>query len=180
MPDDKGNLYVFEAIELRNEYDRHIKLLEQLVEGKQTKRNALFRSGDGEEREPASDFDHRQIEERLKKLRTKRVKLNQAIQVTNFESQIEYNGEQISLAETLEIRKNLLADITASSQRVVNSAYKRIIHKEERDIVHEPRHAFQQSYAEFQEKIRALRHLITQIHRANHCNIVKFKDEKDR
>jgi len=27
MPDDKGNLYLFEAIELRNEYDRNIKLL---------------------------------------------------------------------------------------------------------------------------------------------------------
>jgi len=177
MPDEKGNLYVFEAIELRNEYDRHIKLLEQLVKDEQTQQDRLFHRSEEEKREPSADFDQRQIEERLKKLQTKRVKLNQAIQVTNFESQVEYQEDQISLAEALEIRKNLLADIAASSQRVVNSAYKRIIHKEERDIVHEPRHSFQQSYAEFQEKVRTLRHLITQIHRANHRNVVKFKDE---
>jgi hypothetical protein len=33
MPDEKGNLYLFEAIELRKEYDRRIKLLEQLLGG---------------------------------------------------------------------------------------------------------------------------------------------------
>lgn len=31
MPDGKGNLYLSEAIELRNEYDRHIKLLQDLT-----------------------------------------------------------------------------------------------------------------------------------------------------
>ena len=28
MPDKKGNLYLYEAIELRNEFDRHVELLE--------------------------------------------------------------------------------------------------------------------------------------------------------
>lgn len=177
MPDEKGNLYVFEAIELRNAYDRHIKLLETLITEDHNKRERLFSRSEEEEREPASDFDPKQIEEQLKKLQTKRVKLNQAIQVSNFESQIPYQGEQISLAEALEVRKNLLADMQALSQRVQTSAYKRVIHKEERDIVHEPRHAFRQTYEEFQEKLRILRQLITQIHRANHQNVVKFKDE---
>lgn len=35
MPGDKGNLCLFEAIELRNEYDSHIKLLKKLTEGDQ-------------------------------------------------------------------------------------------------------------------------------------------------
>ena len=165
MPDEKGNVYVFEAIELRNEYDRHIKLLEQLVAGEQTKREGLFHRSDEEKREPTSEFEQHVIEERLKKLQTKRVKLNQAIQVANFQYQIEYQGEQISLAEALELRKNLLADLNAKSQRVQDSAYKRIIHKEERDIVHEPRHSFHQSYEDFQNTLRRLRHLVTQIHR---------------
>lgn len=178
MPDEKGNVYLFEAIELRNEYDRHIKLLEQLVEGEESKRGGgLFRRSDEEEREPTSEFAPHAIEEDLKKLQTKRVKLNQAIQVANFQYQIEYQGEQISLAEALELRKNLLADLKAKSQRVQDSAYKRIIHKEERDIVHEPRHSFQQSYEDFQTTLRRLRHLVTQIHRVNHSSLVNFKDE---
>ncbi len=177
MPDEKRNLYVFEAIELRNEYDRYIKLLEHVLEEDQTKRDRLFPRNEEEVKEAAADFDPKTIEKKLKKLQTKRVKLNQAIQVSNFESQIEYQGEKVSLAEALELRKNLLKDLVVLKQRVAESAYKRVIHKEERDIVHEPRHSFVQSYEEYQSKLRTLRQLITQIHRANHANTVKFKDE---
>lgn len=177
MPDEKGNLYLFEAIELRSEYDRHLKLLEQLVDGEQTKRERLFAAREEEEREPSAGFEPQHVAELLKKLQTKRVKLNQAIQAANFTAQIEFQGEQISLAEALEIRKNLLTDVTAISQRVANAAYKRIIHKEERDIVHEPKQPFGQTYAEFQAALRKLRQLLTQIHRANHATLVNFKDE---
>lgn len=177
MPDKKGNLYLFEAIELRNEYDRHIKLLEELLEEDKSKRGRLLQSSNEEEKEPAADFEQEELEERLKKLQTKRVKLNQAIQMANFEYQISYNGEDISIAEALEIRKNLLSDQKAISQRVLSSAYNRIIHKEERDIVHEPRHSFKETYEEFQNNLKQLRHLITQIHVANHENSVEFKDE---
>jgi len=177
MPDKKGNLYLFEAIELRNEYDRHIKQLEKLIEGETSKRDSYFRDNREEKREPVAEFDVKALGEKLKKIQTKRVKLNQAIQVANFEYQIDYNGEKISLAEALEIRKNLLADLEAMSQRVYNSAFKRIIHKEERDIVHEPKQSFKQSYEEFQSGLNKLRHLINQIHVANHENVVNFKDE---
>ena len=177
MPDEQGNLYVFEAVELRNEYDRHIKLLEKVLEGEESQRERMFGRAEHEEKTPVAGFDPHEIEARLKKLQTKRVKLNQAIQISNFESQIEYQGEQVSLAEALELRKNLLADLTALNQRVQDSAYKRVIHKEERDIEHEPRHGFAQSYEEYLTKLRTLRLLITRIHRANHTNTVKFKDE---
>jgi len=33
MPDKKGNLYLYEAIELRKEYARHVELLEGLLGG---------------------------------------------------------------------------------------------------------------------------------------------------
>ena len=177
MPDEKGNLYVFEAIELRAEYDRYIKLLEKLLETDQTKQDRLFHRTDEERREPAAGFDLAVTEEKLKKLQTKRVKLNQAIQISNFEAQIDYQGEQISLAEALELRKNLLADLAVLRQRVVDSAYNQIIHKEERDIVHEPRYAFTPGYEDYQKKLKTFRQLVTQIHRANHTNTVKFKDE---
>ncbi|MCG2720066.1 MAG: hypothetical protein L6266_05065 [Nanoarchaeota archaeon] len=177
MPDNKGNLYLFEAIELRNEYDRHIKLLEKLTQGDQNKSDRFFNNRDEEEREPASDFNQKELEEKLKRLQIKRVKLNQAIQVANFKYQIDYDGEKISIAEALEIRKNLLTDIEAISKRVINSAYKRIIHKEERDIVHKPKHPFKQMYDSYQNNIRKIRHIVTQIHIANHRSVVNFKEE---
>ena len=178
MPDEKGNLYLFEAIALRNEYDRHVKLIEELLEESGSKKERLFRSSDEEEKEPASDFDPNEMRQRLKKLQTKRVKLNQAIQVANFEYKVDHDGEAISLAEALEIRKNLLADIEALSQRVVSSAYKRVIHKEERDIIREPRQPFKEGYGDFQELLSKLRNLVTAIHVVNHVSTVKFKDEK--
>ncbi len=117
------------------------------------------------------------MEESLKKLQTKRVKLNQAIQVANFQHQVEYRGEEISVAEALELRKNLLSDLEAHSDRVVKSAYTRVIHKEERDIVHKPRHPFKPSYEEYGKALRRFRGLVTRIHKINHAGVVKFKDE---
>ena len=177
MPDKKGNLYLFEAIELRKEYDRHIKLLENLLGNDQSHKEDFFHTSKEEEKEPATDFDQKELEEKLKKLQTKRVKLNQAIQMANFKVQIDYSGEKISIAEALEIRKNLLSDDEVISQRVLNSAYKRIIHKEERDIVHKPKHSFKKTYEDFQNNLKKIRHMVTQIHVVNHKSIVNFKDE---
>jgi hypothetical protein len=177
MPDEKGNLYLFEAIELRKEYDRRIKLLEQLLGGEEGKQDRLFRRSDEEKREPSADFDLGKMEENLKNIQTKRVKLNQAIQSANFESKIEYEGEMIPIAEALELRKNLISDLEVISRRVLDSAYTRVIHKEERDIVHEPRHRFKESYEDFQNRLKKLRDLVTRIHKANHAYCVKFKDE---
>jgi hypothetical protein len=177
MPDERGNLYLFEAIELRNEYVRQIKLLQNLLEEPESKRERLFSKNDDEDKEPASGYDPKELEESLKKLKTKRVKLNQEIQIANLKSQFDYRGEQISLAEALEIRKNLLSDKDALAERVINSAYKRIIHKEERDIVREPKHPFKEIYEEFQDNLRRLRQMVNQIHIVNHTTTVNFKDE---
>jgi lysyl-tRNA synthetase class I len=177
MPDSKENLYLFEAIVLRNEYDRYTKLLEKLIEGEQKNTDKFFSRGDEEERESASDFSQQELEEELGKLKTRRVKLNQAIQTANFKYQIDYEGEKISIAEALEIRKNLLADTETISQRVINSAYKRIIHKEERDIVHEPKHSFKQVYDIFRDNIKKLRAIVIQIHNVNFISVVNFREE---
>lgn len=177
MPDQKGNLYLFEAIELRNEYDRHIKLIENLIGESETKRGRLFHNSDDEGKEPAAEFNQNELEERLKKLQTKRIKLNQAVQMANFSAQIDYNGEKISITEALEVRKSFFTSHEAISQRVLDSAYKRVIHKEERDIVHEPKHSFRKMYEDFQNNLRTLRAVINQIHLVNHKTTVSFKDE---
>jgi len=176
MPDKKGNLYLFEAIELRNEFDRHIKLLENLIEENNAPRER-FLSDTEEEKKPVDEFNCQEIEQVLKNLQTKRVKLNQAIQVANFNHQVQFDDEKISIAEALEIRKRISADLSAESKRVVQSAYKRIIHKEERDIIHEPRQRFNESYDQYLNSLQKLRKLIVQIHTINHEGIVNFKEE---
>lgn len=176
MPDKKGNLYLYEAIELRNEYDRHVELLEGLL-GESSKKRDLFNNEDDEGKEASADFNHKKIEKNLKKLQTKRVKLNQQIQRSNFDTQIEYGGKRIGIAEALEIRKNLLADMKAAAGRVEKSSYRRVIHKEERDIVREQRYKFTETYKEYKDTLQQLRHLVNQVHAANHTATISFKDE---
>jgi len=175
MANKKGNLYLYEAIELRNEYDRHIGLLQGLL-GEHSKRRGLF-NDDEEDKEPATDFDLRETEGMLKKLQTKRVKLNQKIQETNYEIKIDCEGESISIAEALVLRKNLISDISTLAARVEKSSYRRVIHKEERDIYQEPRHQFDDTYKEYRKCLQQLRRMVNQIHAVNHTATVKFLDE---
>jgi hypothetical protein len=175
MPDKKGNLYLYEAIELRNEFDRHAELLAGLL-GEPSKKRGLY-NNEEDEKEAAADFNSKEIEKKLKKLQTRRVNLNQEIQKANFETQIEYDGRKMGIAEALETRKNLLADVTAIASRVEKSSYRRIIHKEGRDIVRDPRFKFAETYKEYQDSLRQFRHLVNEIHAANHSATVTFKDE---
>jgi len=71
----------------------------------------------------------------------------------------------------------LLEDIKTAALRVEKSSYRRVIHKEGRDIVREPRHKFTETYREYQDKLLQLRRLVDQIHAANHMTAVSFKDE---
>lgn len=49
------------------------------------KGNGFFQSSKEEEKEPVVDFKCKEMEEKLKNLQTKRVQLNQAVQVANSE-----------------------------------------------------------------------------------------------
>jgi hypothetical protein len=71
MPDEKKNLYLFEAIELRKEYDRHIKLMEELLAEEDNGNEGLFRSREEDGKEPAPGFDAKKIEVESKKLKVK-------------------------------------------------------------------------------------------------------------
>lgn len=177
MPNEKGYLYIFEAVELRNEYDRHIKLLESLLYEDRDRADSFLRSKEDEVKEPANDFHPKELEEQLKKIQTKRVKLNQAIQEANFTYRIKFEGDEITIAEALEVRKNLLVELNSMTDKVKNSAYKKIIHKEERDIIREPKHSFVEAYDEFRKKLIKLREMVNVIHLANHEKVVKFKEE---
>jgi hypothetical protein len=184
MTDKKRNLNLLEAIELRNEYDRHIGLIKKLLSVKSYQSNdeeqyyhrSVTKSFDIENK-PAEGFDPKEMEIKLKKLETKRLKLNMAIQSTNFASTIDFNDEQISLTEALEIRKKLQSEFDNKSKLVTDSAHKQIIHKEKRDIEHYPQDSFQATYDDFRSSLKQLRQLTNRIHLTNHRSVTNFKDE---
>ena len=157
MPDKRENLCLFEAIELRNEYDRHIGLVKKLLAVKSYQSNgeeeyyrgSVSKSFDVENK-PADGFDPKELELKLKKLETKRLKLNMAIQSANFSSKIVFNGEEICITEALEIRKKLQSGFDDKSKCVMDSAHKQIIHKEKRDIEHRSKQLFCETYDDFQ------------------------------
>lgn len=175
MPDNKNNLFIYEAIELRQEYDKHIKVLENLIEEKREKRGFLSREED--ELQPVKDFDVKLIQEKLQKLQTKRVKLNQELQLANLKTKLNYDGNEITLSEALEIKKNLIKDINILSDKLNESAYVKIIHKEGRDIIKEPKQKFNDVYQNYENLLKKVRKLNQEIHRINHTEAVNFKDE---
>ncbi|MEW6609779.1 MAG: hypothetical protein AB1414_20430 [bacterium] len=175
MSDKKNNLFIYEAIELRQEFDKHIKVLENLSEEKKGRRDFLSREED--ELQPAKDFDIKLIQEKLQNLQTKRVRLNQELQLTNLKTRLNYDGKEITLSEALEIRKNLIKDMEVLTNKLNESAYLRIIHKEERDIIKEPKQKFNDVYQNYENLLRKLRKLNIEIHRINHTKTVNFKDE---
>jgi hypothetical protein len=175
MPDEKGNLYLFEAIELRNEYDRHIKLIQSLlaIKNYHAQDESLIPSSESD----STGFSPKEFEIKQRKLEAKRIKLNMAIQLTNFETTIDFDGEQISLTEALEVRKKLLSEISYKGDVVRESAFKQIIHKEERDIVKEPMHLFKEAYEDYQNTTNTLRRLLNIMHISNHKSTTNFRDE---
>jgi hypothetical protein len=175
MPNRKGKLYLFEATALRDEYDEKIELIEQLL-GSQDSDHHFMRNDD-EDKEPVSEFDIPDFQQRLKKLQTKRVKLNQAIQEANFKYKIDFGSEKISLSEALEVRKNLLAKKAIAARQVKEAAYKRIIHKEERDVIRKGRYSFDESYKQYLDILASVKDLINKIHVKNHESVAQFKEE---
>ncbi|MCK5156975.1 MAG: hypothetical protein KAQ69_11130 [Spirochaetales bacterium] len=171
------DLLLFQALELRNNYDRKISLLKSIFETTGSKRDIFSVRSDIDRKDFDDAFDFKQVEKDLKILETKRVKLNQAVQIENFSKTFQFKRSDISIAEALEIKKGLLSDIEALSGKVKKSAFKEIVHKEERDIVHRPKFAFNDTYKDYCVKLKELRTLNDAIHLINHSATVKFKDE---
>ena len=114
------------------------------------------------------------VREQLRQLEYKRRKLNSAIQAANFQYRLEFDGDEIHLGEALEIRKGLNQRIGELHSQVVDSAYQRVIYKEDRDIVEDNELAYAES-AEGLEQVRlAFRRLnrqlrVSSIRSARYC-----------
>jgi dsDNA-specific endonuclease/ATPase MutS2 len=142
---EKRKLFIYEALELRSEYDARIKTFKDtLPETRQNRDRLFFTRDDDGRRRPSPDFDMAEVRRQLRKLEVKRRKLNSAIQQANFNSIVDYCGESINLNEALEARKSLNEQIGELHTQVVDSAFEKVIYKEGRDDLDHSRLAFRE------------------------------------
>ncbi len=175
---EKRKLFIYEALELRAEYDARIKTLKDTLPETRQNRDRLFytRDDDGRRR-PSPDFDMAEVRRQLRKLEVKRRKLNSAIQQANFNSRVDYRGESINLNEALEIRKSLNEQIGELHTQVVNSAYEKVIYKEGRDIVEENELSYTNSVNDLDYARLAFRELNRKLRKASFETLIEFEDK---
>ena len=180
MIDDKRTLYLYEALELRSEYDARIKTLKDcLPEHKQNRDRFSFSRGDDGIRKASPDFDGASAREELRTLEFKRRKLNSAIQRTNFNHSIAFNEETLNLSEALDIRKTLNEQIGELHSQVVASSSLKVIYKEGRDIVEEPEITYPNAVRNLEEARLAFRELNRKIRAASFETSVDYRDEEE-
>jgi hypothetical protein len=178
MTETNINLRLYEALELRAEYDARLKTLKDcLPESRQNRDRLRWVRNDQDQLRPSPDFSPARMREQIKRLEFKRRKRNHAIQEANFQHHVHFSGASITLNEALEVRRGLNEEIGELHTRSVHSAYQRIIYKEDRDIV-EPNELF---YAECKEHLEgarlAFRELNRKIRAASFEVQVDFHDE---
>ncbi|MDL1964285.1 MAG: hypothetical protein LWW98_08150 [Deltaproteobacteria bacterium] len=177
MKDKKKALYLYEALELRSEYDARIKTLKDcLPESKQNRDRFSFTQDDGIRR-PSPDFDAASARNELRKIENKRRKLNSSIQQANFNHFINFNGDSINLSEALEIRKALNEQIGEFHNQVATSSYQKVIYKEGRDIVEENEISYTDAVKNLEQARLAFRELNRKLRLASFETLTDFQDE---
>ena len=178
MPTEQKRLYLYEALELRAEYDARIKTLRDCLP--ETRRNrdrlGMYRNEELQLR-AADDFDVAAVQESLRALEHKRRKLNNAIQRANYAHTVNATGELLDLSEALEVRKGMSDRIGELHTQSVQSAYVRVIYKEGRDIVEPNDATFAASMAQLESARRAFRDLNRALRAASFTVVVDFTDE---
>jgi len=177
MKDKTKTLYLYEALELRSEYDARIKTLKDcLPESKQNRDRFSFTRDDGMRR-PSPDFDVASARKDLRKIEIKRRKLNSSIQRANFNHFITFNGDSINLSEALETRKALNEQVGEFHNQVVTSSYRKVIYKEGRDIVEENEISYADAVKNLEQARLAFRELNRKLRLASFETLADFQDE---
>ena len=178
MPTEQNRLYLYEALELRAEYDARIKTLRDCLP--ETRRNrdrlGMYRNEEQQLR-VADDFDVAAVQESLRALEHKRRKLNNAIQRANYAHTVNAGGESFDLSEALEVRKGMSDRIGELHTQCVQSAYVRVIYKEDRDIVEPNDATFATSMEQLESARRAFRDLNRALRAASFSVVIDFTDE---
>lgn len=179
MADASNRLYLYEAIELRAEFDARIKALKGLLpEARQNRDRLSFRRDDEVRYRPVPTFRVEEVRDGVTALEVKRRKLNNAIQRANFDHTVDVDGRTMNLAEALELRKSVNEGLGELTTQLATAAYERVVYKEDRDIVERPdvdyesvKTALEKARLLFRELNRALRAVAYQA-------AVDFRDEE--
>jgi len=178
MKEKKEPLYLYEALELRSEYDARIKTLKDcLPESKQNRDRFSFGRDDEGIRRASTDFDTVSARKELRKIEIRRRKLNSSIQKANFNHLIDFHGDSINLNEALEIRKALNEQIGELHNQVVRSSYQKVIYKEGRDIVEENEISYKDAVKNLEEARLSFRELNRKLRLASFETLLEFQDE---
>ena len=170
-------LHLYEALELRSEFDARIKTLKDcLPETKQNRDRFSFTRDDGIRR-PSPDFDAVTARKELRTLEIKRRKLNSSIQKANFSHTIDIGGDSVNLNEALEIRKALNEQIGELHDQVVRASYQKVIYKEGRDIVEDNDISYVDAVKNLEEARLSFRDLNRKLRRASFEILLEFQDE---
>ena len=178
MPVKSGKLKLFEALELRAEYDARVKTLSEcLPEKRETRGRYLIREEDIVTR-PAPGFDPDKSRKEIAALEQKRRTLNAAVQAANFHNTIELEGGAVTLAEALDLRKSLNTRIGEMHTQVTSAAWQRVIYKEGRDIVQESHLDYARCLEDLDRARREFRDLNRKLRTASFLLEVDFRDEE--
>jgi len=178
MADPQQQLLLYEALELRAEYDARMKTLKDcLPEGQQPHDRFAFAHVDDSRTRPSPEFDVAAAREQLRTLEFKRRKLNNAIQQANFQHQLQIGGDPVTLSEALELRKGLNTQLGELHTQVVKAAYQRVIYKEDRDIVEPTDLSYTQCVQRLDDTRVAFREVNRKIRAAAFAVRVAFRDE---
>lgn len=179
MQDDTSKLYLYEALELRSEYDARIKTLKDcLPETKHNRSRPIFSRDEETITRPSPEFDVARARDQVQSLTFRRRKLNTAIQRVNFDTRLTLEEGEISLSEALELRSELNGRIGELHTQVVESAYERVIYKEGRDIVDASPVSYQQTVDALDLARQRFRELNRELRRASYQHEVDYRDEK--
>ncbi|MGD2086830.1 MAG: hypothetical protein PVH61_11675 [Candidatus Aminicenantes bacterium] len=178
MPDEKKRLFLFEALELRSEYDARIKTLRDCLPESQKNRDRFsFSTRDDMRFQPSLDFDVNRARKQVQALEHKKRKLNSAIQEANFNYRVQFQEDTINLNEALELRKGLNEALGELHTLVVNASVQRMIYKEGRDILEPNELSYPETSKELEETRQLFRELNRKIRQASFTVTVEFRDE---
>jgi hypothetical protein len=179
MPDGTDRLYLYEAIELRAEYDARVKTLKGLLpEARENRDRFSFRRDDEVRYRPVPAFRVEDVRDEVGRVEIKRRKLNNAIQRANFDHTVTVDGRAMNLVEALELRKSVDGRIGELVAQLANAAYERVVYKEDRDIVERPEVDYERAAAALEHARRQFRQLNRALRAVAHDVVVDFRDEE--
>lgn len=178
MPDKRGNLYIFEALILIKEYRARLQLLNRIINADLEATNIHSELQGENEYRLVPEVDIYKIKKEYEKFKRKERKLAIAINSANINYTINFEGEEISLSEALQLMETYRYTLINIIDNIKNACTLKIIHKEKRDITIK---MYKQKYTkmikEFNDKSKQLDNLERLVKITNYTKTVNFKDD---